>query len=122
MCFLSYSVLVSVVDFTLVSFLLCIRAHVGFAAADVLQLLFDFLMDEGLVRKEVFHKWASAAALQGKEATLNSVDGLFSRRREPEYGSSAVTLSWPRASERKSIWSKHSRSPADPFKQRSRSL
>ena len=46
-------------------------------SADVLRLFFDVLFDEGVIRKEVFHKWASAAALQGKDAALNSVDGFF---------------------------------------------
>lgn len=40
------------------------RTNVGFVSADVLRLFFDVLFDEGVVRKEVFYQWASAAALQ----------------------------------------------------------
>lgn len=53
------------------------RTNVGFVSADVLRLFFDILFDEGVVRKEVFYQWASAAALQGKVEALNSVDGFF---------------------------------------------
>lgn len=53
------------------------KVMLGFFSADVLRLFFDVLFDEGVVRKEVFHKWASAAALQGKDAALSSVGGFF---------------------------------------------
>lgn len=115
--------LVSIVNITVAWLLLCIRTDVGLVSADVLRLFFDFLFDQGVVRKEVFHKWASAAALQGNGAALDSVGGFFRRLREPERSSSALTtLSWPKACEERSIWGKHSRTPAEAFKQRSHSL
>lgn len=43
----------------------------------MLRLFFDVLFDKGVISKEVFHKWASAAALQGKDVALDSVDGFF---------------------------------------------
>ncbi|CAF98129.1 unnamed protein product, partial [Tetraodon nigroviridis] len=89
---------------------------------NVLRCFFEVLFDDGLVKREVFHKWASAVALQAKDVALNSVDGFFARLWEPESSSSVWTQSWPNVSEEKSLWSKHSRTPADACKQRSHSL
>lgn len=102
--------------------LLCITTDVGFVSADVLRLFFDFLFDKGIIRKEVFLKWASAAALQGKDVALTSVAGFLTRLREPECSSATVTQSSSKVSEEKSLWSNHSRTPAEAFKQRSLSL
>lgn len=121
-CIFSFSVLVSVVDITVVLLLLCARADVGFVSADVLRLFFDVLFDEGVVRKEVFLQWASAAALQGRVQALNSAGGFFSRLHEPESSISPPTPSWPSVSEEKSLWSRHSRTPAEVSKHRAHSL
>lgn len=43
----------------------------------MLRLFFDVLFDKGVISKEVFHKWALAAALQGKDVVLHSVDDFF---------------------------------------------
>lgn len=99
-----------------------IRTEAWFVLADVLRCFFEVLFDDGLVKREVFHKWASAVALQAKDVALNSVDGFFARLWEPESSSSVWTQSWPNVSEEKSLWSKHSRTPADACKQRSHSL
>lgn len=79
----------------------------GFVSADVLQLLFNVLFDEGVVRKEVFLRWASAAALRGKDEAVSSACSFFSRLREPESSSSPPTLS-----EETSLCSKRSRTAA----------
>lgn len=55
-CFFPFSVLL-----TSLLLLLCVRPDVGFVSADVLRSFFDVLFDEGVVRKAVFHQWASAA-------------------------------------------------------------
>lgn len=43
----------------------------------MLRLFFDVLFDKGVISKEVFHQWASAAVLQGNDVVLDSVDDFF---------------------------------------------
>lgn len=95
--------------------------ELGFVSAAVLQSFFQVLLDEGIITKEVFHKWESTAAQQGKDDS-NSVAGFFTRLHEPEDRHAVSTL----CCEEYSVGSEDSRTPTElphqPFKQRPHSV